>query len=149
MQDVYDLLTLGLAQFDQGVLRAVGYLSGASGPIGLLGYLPPLLLVLLSRQPLHVAIALILTAATLAVLRLDEAALGLSLYAAVYVVAAHGFVAARTRRQTGEAAAQMARLHLEVTTFLDGLDRRSRVLDQTQAATPEPRNAPEREQEAA
>lgn len=149
MQDVYGLLTLGLAQFDQGVLRAVGYLSGASGPIGLLGYLPPLLLVLLSRQPLHVAIALILTAVTLAALRMDEPALGLSLYAAIYVAAAHGFVVARTRRRSAEAAAQMDRLHLEVTTFLDGLDRRSRVLDHTEAAAPEPRNAPEREQEAA
>jgi len=145
MQDLFELFPTWLALFDQGLALGAGYLSGAAGPIGFLGYLPPLLLVLLSRQALHGLLVLVLTVATLASFRLGAPALGLVLHAASYIVAIHAFIARAQRRRAELAATQMAHLRLEVTTFLDALDRRTRDADRPRPASVEPTRERERE----
>lgn len=145
MQDLNQLFPAWLALLDQWLALGVHYLSGAAGPIGLLGYLPPLLLALLSRQALHALMALLVALVSFAAFRLDAPALALVLYVASYVVALHGFVARAQRRRADYAAAELAQLRLEVITFLDALDRRSRDADRPRPVPVEPQKLRERE----
>lgn len=150
MQELLELFPTGLALFDQFLAFGSDYLSGNAGPIGLLGYLPPLLLVLLARRTLHALLVLVLTVVTLAMFRLDAPALGFTLYAACYVAAIHAFIAREQRRRADLAAAQLALMRIEMTTFLDALDRRTRDADRQKpipapAPAPAPASAKERE----
>ena len=138
MPDIADLLSSLLVVVDRSLPIAAGYLSGAAGPLFLLAYAAPLLLVLLARQPLHAIAVLMVALTAFAVVRLGSLPLGLCLYAGTYLVALHALATRAARRRAQATAAMLRRLEDEVHTFLDGLDRRSQEADRLRAIPPDP-----------
>jgi hypothetical protein len=149
MDSVYQYFPVLLAQLDQAVSLGTDYLSGAAGPLGLVGYLPPIVLAVLSRQRLHALVALMLCLATFAVLRLDEPALAILAYAGSYLIAAHAFWSRDRRRQTDAIAERLGQIDVEMSAFLAGLDRRSRDADRAAEISPLPQPVSAENPEAA